>query len=146
MGQVTPPLIERRTIMSGDAPLLMSRLMDQTGAYVTNASMAGGTITARIFDLRSSVPRTAIATISLTIASVLYDTIQNPIVPTGNPPVWSKDTTGFNFSWQLPATYTELTTQGSGELRVEIWCTPASGQPFRAGVWQLTILEAMTYA
>jgi hypothetical protein len=103
--------------------------------------MAGGTITWSEFDLRSATPATPIANGSLTIASVLFDTL---IV---NDARWTEDNTGWNFGWLAPGSLFIIqgAEEGPGEVRFEIIATPAAGSAFALGAWQIQIAEMMTY-
>jgi hypothetical protein len=132
-------------IREGDAPLLMARLLNSSGAYVTQAMLAGATITANVYDFRSTTPRVAIFTAPLTISQVIFDTPQLPVVPVGNDPIWKQDETGYTFIWQLPSAQTQLAIPGNGHRRVEVICAPASGQPFCICAYDVTIAELLSY-
>jgi hypothetical protein len=138
--------VQQIKIREGDALLLMARLLNASGAYVTQAMLSGGTITYNIYDFRSATPRVALFTGTLSISQVIFDTIQNPPVPPGNEGIWTQDPTGYNFLYQMPSTQTQLSTPGNGHRRIEIIAQPASGQPFCICAFDLTIAELMSYS
>lgn len=120
------------TIYENSGAVLMARATGNSGAAVTQASLSS--ITYKVFDASSTTPYTAIASGTLTIGSVIFDTLQ-----TGAP--WTADSTGYNFLWTAPASAFANLSSGLNPdqhtYRVEILFTPTSGEVFWA-VFELT--------
>ncbi len=110
---------------------LMARVVGQSAANITQASLTS--IACKIFDLDGATPTTAVDTSTLTVSSVVYDTLQTDAR-------WTTDTTGYNFR-HAPA-YTIFTT-GGHRYRIEYKFTPVSGDPFFV-VFQLQSQEVLT--
>uniref|UniRef100_A0A6M3LB96 Uncharacterized protein n=1 Tax=viral metagenome TaxID=1070528 RepID=A0A6M3LB96_9ZZZZ len=113
---VTAPVT--MTIFEDNGAICMARIYGAAGTAVTQAAITG--ISYKVFDLDSATPYTAVSTGSLTVANVIFDTLQ-----TGGP--WDKDTTGYNFKDTRPAT--NFTT-GGHTYRIEYLVDPASGENF----------------
>ena len=77
-------------------------------------------ITRTIYDLTSDTPTTAIDTTALTVASVMFDTLQTDSR-------WSKDDTGYNFRDTIDGA--EFPT-GNHIYGVKYWFTGAGGATF----------------
>jgi hypothetical protein len=118
------------TIRRGDAPSFAARIRNNSGAYITQATVS--TITYTIYTLTRSEPsaRTAVTahtTVSCTVASVVFDTLQ-----TGTP--WgSKDTTGYNFLHQPNVLNTVFANLGADQYLVEYTITPTTGRLIQIG-------------
>lgn len=97
---------------------LMARVYGQTGAAITQAAISA--ITATFYDIDDEDSPVAIGSpASLTVASVVFDTLQTDSR-------WTKDATGYNFRYDVPATYTAT----PGKVRCEVKFDPASGENF----------------
>lgn len=102
----------------------LARVYGNSGSAITQASLSS--ITCKVFDLDSTTPDTAILTPTVTIASVVYDTLQ-----TGG--LWvddngdALDSVGYNFAHAMPAT---AFPTGGHRYRIEYKLTPASGEVF----------------
>lgn len=106
----------------GESPALMARVLGNAGTAITQASLTA----INLYVYRTSDLTTDLASgASLTIASVVYDTLQTA------DPRWTEDSTGYNFLYLLPTTYTGVACR----LRVEIKFTPSSGAAFW-DVWE----------
>ena len=84
---MNPTDITRQTIWEDGDVTEMARF-EVAGSNGTQSDVS--TITRNIFDESSSTPRTAIASDSLTVSSVVFDTLQTD-------DRWSEDSTGYNF-------------------------------------------------
>jgi len=98
---------------------IMARIEGWDGALITQATLT--TITYYVYDLET---KEQVATDTLTIASVVYDTAQTD---SGWP-----YSDGFNFATILPAT---CFPNGGRDYRVEVIFDPATGEDFPA-VWK----------
>lgn len=114
------------TIWEDAGAMLMARVTGNDGAAITQASLS--TITYKVFDLKTEV-----STGSLTISSVVFDTLQTDAR-------WTVDSTGYNFRWDAPAS---LFTTSGHQYRVEIRFTPASGAIFWA-IFDLFTIAVLT--
>lgn len=96
-----------------------------TGAAVAAVQQADvSTITAKVFDLSSTTPTTAIGTDPvLVVASVISNTLQ-----TGSTTRWTRDGTGYNFAHTVAGSY--LATPDH-RYRVEYVLTPTTGDVLR---------------
>lgn len=98
------------------AVALMARIQSiASGANMTQASVTG--ITWKVFDLFDNAQ---IATGTLTVSSVIFDTLQTPSI-------WTVDTTGYNFRVD-PANTTH--PNGGTTYRFEFIFDPSSGEDF----------------
>lgn len=111
---------------------LMDRVYGNAGTAITQA-----TITAISYKVYSHTSKdkavdaedgTLIASGSLTVASVVFDTLQTDAR-------WTKDSTGYNFRYDSPAT----DRPAGGWHRYEIVFDPSSGENF-AAVWVVETL------
>lgn len=98
----------------------LARLVGHSGSNVTQASLSA--ITVKVFDMDSADPDTEVYSETLTISSVIFDTLQTDSR-------WTVDTTGYNFLHAMSAT---AFPTGGHNYRVEYKFTPASGQVFWA--------------
>lgn len=101
-------------IWEDSGPVLMARIFNHAGTLVTQASVSA--IAYKVFDL--SAPATATATGTLTVSSVIFDTLQAGVI-------WTSDSVGYNFRWATPAS---LFPTGGRTYRVEIVLDMASGE------------------
>lgn len=72
-------------------------------------------VTWKVFDLSSAAPDTAIVSATLTIASVIFDTLQTD---------WDVDTTGYTFKYDVAST---VFTEGGHEYQAEVKFTTTGG-------------------
>lgn len=125
-------------VVPGNAGLaLMGRLVNYTGTLVTQASISS--IAYSVYDLDADA---SLATGTFTVASVVYDTLQQ------SDAAWTKDSAskpgtdgrwGYNFKAILPATDIPIASSGD-RVQVDVAFTPASGQKFRL-VYQFDTTE-----
>lgn len=101
---------------------LMARLLGHAGTVATRASISS--VAVHAFDQDSSNDQTL--STAPTVASVVYDTLQT----TALDPRWTKDSTGYNFGYTVPAS---AFPTGGHSYRVEVTLTPLSGEPFYVG-------------
>lgn len=110
--------LTRATIWEDGGATCLARVYGNAGTAITQASLSA--IGCKVFDQDSTAPATAVASTSLTVASVVFDTLQ-----TGGP--WSKDATGYNFKHTLSSSWFAT---GNHRYRVEYKFDPASGPDF----------------
>lgn len=114
---MTDATIHRLSAFEDSGPILMARIVGSDGAAILRAGITS--ITYTVYDISQLSP-TNIATGSpLTVANVIYDTLQTE-------DIWTADSTGYNFEYAVDAD--ELPT-GGGIYRFEFIVTPTSGQP-----------------
>lgn len=110
--------IKQVTIFEDSGVVLMAYLLGQDdGTAIKQADVS--TITYEVWDITSTPSRTTSET-SLTVSSVIFDTLQTDAR-------WKEGGVGYNFGWTAPAT---LFPDGSKTYRVEIKFTPPAGQPY----------------
>lgn len=97
------------------AVVLMARVANATGTNITQASVTG--ITYKVFDL---LDNSQVATGTLTVSAVVFDTLQTPTI-------WTADTTGYNF--RVDPAKTTLPNGGT-TYRFEYLVDPTSGEDF----------------
>ncbi len=127
---VATDIIRGKVFEDGGATC-MARIIGQAGVAITQASLTS--IGCKVFDLGGATPDTPIATSSLTISSVVFDTLQTDAR-------WTYDTTGYNF---LHAHAAATFPSGDTRYRVEYLFTPVSGAAFFA-VFELQSLQVKT--
>lgn len=110
---------------------LMARVVGNNAANIVQSDITS--ITCSVFDLDSATPDTAIATPTITVANVVYDTLQ-----TDNR--WTKDSTGYNFRYDALASQVPT---GDRRYRWEFVFNPASGEDFLV-VFQVATLPIRT--
>jgi hypothetical protein len=97
---------------------LLARVVGQDAVAVTQASLT--TITYKIFDTFSTTPTTAVASGTLTVSDVIFDTLQTDAR-------WTKDNTGYNF---LHAIGAGVLTKEDTAYRIEYLFDPVTGGNF----------------
>ena len=106
---------------------LMARVTDGDGVNITQSAIS--TITYTITNLATG---TVGSPVSLTVSSVVFDSLQETALG-GNR--WTEDATGYNFKHAIAGTNFAAP---STTYRVEHLFTPASGNAFFAGVFEIT--------
>lgn len=106
----------------GQPNTIIGRIRNEAGTLITQASLSA--IAWSSWDNRV-VPSASIASGTLTIASVVFDTLQT------NSVLWPIDTTGYNFLATIPATAFPSGDSGQ-EYRIELKFTETSGSKFTA--------------
>jgi len=110
------------TIYEDSGAYLMARVLGGDGSAVQQSDISS--IAYSVYDMDdTSSPGTG----SLTVANVVYDTLQTDSR-------WTTDTTGYNFGWSAPAS---LFATGDRVYKVEVLFTPASGEVFHVQ-WDVT--------
>lgn len=107
-------VIERLTILEDSAVTLRDRVVGSDGDAIQQADVSS--IAYAVRDITD--PSTTVASGSLTVASVVYDTLQTDD--------WTVDSTGYNFMTTLSGT---CFPSGDKIYRVEVVFTMASGGP-----------------
>lgn len=82
-------------VWEGATPILLARVVGMAGANITQASL--NSLAYMVVKDVAGVITTVIAETSLTIADIIFDTLQTDAI-------WTKDSTGYNFKHQLAAT------------------------------------------
>ena len=95
---------------------LLARIKGASGGYLTQDALTS--ITYAVHDTADGAE---IGTGTLTIADVVYDTLQLD-------DLWDEDQTGYNFRWDVNPT---LIPEGDKHYRFEITFTPSSGFAFK---------------
>jgi hypothetical protein len=117
------------TVWEDTGATCLGRFVGQDAAAITQASLTS--IAYKVYNLDSATPTTATATGTLTIASVVYDTLQT------SDDRWTVDSTGFNFLDTTAGAAANLAT-GDQRYRIEYTFTPASGEVFK-GVFEPSV-------
>lgn len=110
-------IIERGTVWEDNGTLCMARVLGANGSAVQQADVSG--IGRKVFDLSSTAPTSIQHSTTLTVADVIFDTLQTD---SG----WTKDATGFNFKDTVPST---LLATGNHRYRIEHTFT-TTAQPY----------------
>lgn len=105
------------SVFEDTGAVIMARVYGNAGTAITQASLSS--IVCKVYDLTNG--DTLIATRTLVIASVVFDTLQT------SDPRWTEDDTGYNFLDVVEATNFP---EGGRTYRLEYKFTPASGQVF----------------
>ena len=105
------------TIWEDGGASLMARVLGHNAAAITQASVSS--ITYKVFDLSSGTPPDQVTSGTLTVSSVVFDTYQTDAR-------WTKDSTGYNFRWDAPAS----AFPSWSVYQIEIKFTPSSGETF----------------
>jgi len=103
------------TIYEDSGAYLMARVLGGDGAAVQQADVSS--IAYSVYDMDDT---SSPATGTLTVANVVYDTLQTDAR-------WTKDSTGYNFGWAAAAT---LFPTGDKLYLAELLFTPASGEAY----------------
>ena len=108
--------------------VLMARVVGYNNVPITQASLS-----AIAFRLRDVTAESSGTPRSLTISSVVYDTLQT----TTTDPSWTEDSTGYNFRYVVPAsdvTWTPALDVAGNPIphlfQADVLFTPASGEAF----------------
>lgn len=116
----------RGSVFVGGTVTLLARIEDQDGTEVTQAAISSGKYYVYLLDNDdpARAERHPVANhdgVALTIANVIYDTLQ-----TGDP--WDEDSIGFNVKYTIDVS-TNACFQLAGRMYlVEVRLTPDSGQ------------------
>lgn len=103
-------------------------IIPSSGAYITQAALTA--VACKVFDLGSNTPDTAVATPTVTVSTAVFDTLQTAAADLR---IWTRDTTGFNFKFQVPGTAFaagSIGTKLEREFRIEFVFDPTSGEDF----------------
>lgn len=110
--------ITRAEIFEDGGCQCLARVVGNAGTAITQASLTA--ITAKVFDLDSTTPDTAVATPTVTISSAVFDTLQTD-------DRWDADDTGYNFKFEVAAS---AFSTGGRRYRIEFLFDPTSGENF----------------
>lgn len=110
-------VITRGTIFEDSGAFLMRRVTGNDGANIVQADVSS--IAYSVYDKDDT--SSASATGTLTVATVIFDTLQTDDRFSDN----GGDSTGYNFGWESPAS---LYPDGDKVYLVEILFTPVTGE------------------
>lgn len=102
------------------------------GVNATQAVFAS--IKRNIYDIDSATPTTNLDGSTLTIASVVFDTLQTD----GR---WTEDETGYNFRTTVAGS---IFTTANHRYRIECEAVGASGEKFKCGVFQALTKDTLS--
>ena len=111
----------KATVWEDGGAALMARVVGNSATAITQAAITS--ISYSVFDLSGTTPNTAItgySAVSLTVADVVYDTLQTDAR-------WTADSTGYNFRHDIAAA---VFATGGHRYRIEYKFTPATGSVF----------------
>lgn len=111
--------------------VVLGRVRDWEADLLVQADF--GSITLKLFDESSSTPNTAIYSATLTVSSVIYNTLQ-----TGGG--WTVDSTGWNFRTSIAGQYF---ADPCHQYRCEVLFAPTGAETF-FGVAQITTIPVRT--
>lgn len=113
--------------LQGSSLCFLAQIVGKNG-YVTQATLSS--IQVKVFDLTDKqTAGTPKLDTALTIADVIYDTLQTEAALSENEKKWKLDDLGYNFLYELPAsTFTKELRRR--KYRVIFEFTPASGEAF----------------
>ena len=108
------PTIHAATSFEDSGVILMARVVDQNGSNVTQSD-----ITSVHMSVYETPANTEVSSNNntLTVSNVVFNTLQNPTI-------WTTDTTGYNFRYDVPAV--EL-PDGDKTYRFEFRFLPSTG-------------------
>lgn len=112
--------------------VLMARIVGASGANVTQAVVSS--IAIRVFDHLTE--EQVGDTLTPSVAATIYDTLQT------EDPLWTEDSTGYNFKATIPATYFAT---GGQRLQIETIITPATGNTFPGPVRLVDVVNLLSY-
>jgi len=116
------PHIENGSVWEDAGSTLMSRVIAPDGSALQQADA-----TSIAYCLYKGTETTVTTSSALTVASVVYDTLQTDAI-------WTKDSTGYNFKHVISSS---TLSDPNTVYRAEYWFTPASGEVFPV-VFELT--------
>ncbi|QNN24348.1 hypothetical protein HED60_19410 [Planctomycetales bacterium ZRK34] len=117
--------IVRGIVFENSAVITLARIRKNTGDNAQQSDISS--ITCNIYDISDT--SAAQSTPSVTVSSVIYDTLQTDSR-------WTADSTGYNFAHEIPAW---ALWKGDTTYRIEYLFTPASGEAFYAAYEVSTI-------
>ena len=121
-------IIKQANVYEDGSAQVMARVLGNDASAVTQSSISSGTYTVHDYYLNTEVTSST----SLTIASVIFDTLQTDAR-------WSADSTGYNFRFTVPAA--SLPSANTVYL-VHAVLVPSSGENIPVH-WKLTTMEVI---
>lgn len=112
------------TAFKNGSATLMARVVGQSGADVVRSDISTIRYTVYLLDDQNADSRTAVtghADIALTVASVLFDTLQTDAI-------WTVDATGYNFRHVLDVSAQQAFAVAGQRYLVEYQMAPVVGQ------------------
>ena len=120
-------VIKKAKVFEDGGAQCMARIVGQSAAYITQASLTS--ITCKVF----SRDGTNVSTPTITISTSVFDTLQTD-------DRWDEDSTGYNFRHTVAAS---VLTTGNETYRIEYKFTPVSGEVFFV-VFELSTINVLT--
>lgn len=120
----------RTVIYKGSGVQILARIVGNDGNFIQQSDF--GTITFAVID-RDGDRTTPTDSGSLTVANVVFDTLQND----GR---WTEDEIGYNFLTEMVAS---AFPEGGRVYNVEVLFTPSAGEPYFQ-VWQVDTEDTLT--
>ena len=102
----------------------MARVVGADGSAVTQSDISTAEYSIYLLDDQDPDSLTAVDdhdAVSLTVSSVVYDTLQTD-------DIWDKDTTGFNFKYTIDISTNAAFTVAGRKYQIRFELTPATGQ------------------
>jgi hypothetical protein len=124
----------RRTVMMSSAFWVLQRV-HYNGSNITQATVTS--ITWKIWDSFTRTGADVVDSGTLTVSSVVFDTLQTDGKWTDNP---VNDDTGYNFAHAIPSTAID----NAGEYRLEHEFTMSDGGVFVPCYWLLTAVDVLS--
>ncbi len=112
------------TVFKNGTSTNMARVTGADGTNITQADISSGVYSVYLLDDQNADTRTAVTGHvdgSLTIASVIFDTLQDDAI-------WTIDSTGYNFRHTVDISADEAFAIAGRAYLVEYVLTPSSGQ------------------
>ena len=104
----------------------MARAVNWSNVVITKATVASITYTLSQVDPNDETHNTSVTghmSIPLTVASVIYDTLQTDSR-------WTADTTGYNFAYTLDVSSVDAFADAGYQYLLTFWVQPTVGQRF----------------
>lgn len=124
------PIIHKAVSFEDSGISLMARVVGTASTNIAQAEFTN--ITYGVISTKSGSSATIAFGSSLTIASVVFDTLQTDAR-------WTRDATGYNFRVDLPSS---AIPDGKRTYRAEVKFTPSSGEPFHIP-WSIETLDLL---
>lgn len=121
------PIIHHYTVIEDSGCSNMARVVGNDAAVITIATIS--TIKQHVFDLDATDPTVDLSNTALTVANVVFDTLQTDAR-------WTKDSTGYNFRDDVDDT---ILSTGGNRYRFEYVFEPSSGAKFHV-LFEITAL------
>ncbi|MHC4179512.1 MAG: hypothetical protein ACYSWU_18525 [Planctomycetota bacterium] len=112
------------TAFKNGSVTFLARVVGRDGANIVQADIASAEYSVYLLDDQDADSRTAVTghtNVTLTVADVIFDTLQNDAL-------WTADETGYNFRHVLDVSANQAFATAGRRFLVEFALTPSSGQ------------------